>query len=78
MKHTILAVALGLALAACASGPRLESTHPVAVTELYPEGERAAAEKIAVDEGAKYNKRARIRTTTDRSSEKFSIFDCIV
>jgi hypothetical protein len=75
----LLVAALGLALAAC-TGPtaRLNSTSPDAVTVLYPEGDRDKAEKIAADECAKYNKRARARSTTDRSQEKLAIFDCVV
>ena len=73
-----LGVALGFALVACSSSEaRIESSSPDAVTVLYPVEDRAAAEKLATDECAKYNKRARSRSTTDRSNEKHAIFDCI-
>ena len=78
MRLTIIAVALALAACGSSNIPRLDSTSPDAVTVIYPEGERAAAEKLAADECAKYNnKRSRARSTTDRSNEKLAIFDCV-
>ncbi len=77
MRNLILAGALGLALAACTSGARVDSTSTDGVTLLYPEGDRAEAERLAIAECQKYNKRARVRSVSDRSSEKFAIYDCI-
>ena len=77
MRLTIIAVALALAACGSSNIARLDSTSPSAVTVIYPVNERAAADKLAADECAKYNKRSRERSTSDRSGEKLTIFDCV-
>ena len=71
-------LATALALAACANYARVDSTSTDGVTVLYPEGSSARAEALAQDECRKYGKRAALRSTHDRSSEKLGIYDCRV
>ena len=78
MRFPSVAATLALAVAACANYARVESTSTDGVTVMYPEGSSVAAESLAQDECRKYGKRAALRSTHDRSSEKLGIYDCRV
>jgi hypothetical protein len=78
MRYAILAVAAAGALAACSSGPRVESSTTDAVTVSYFEGQSGAAESKARDECSRYGKRARFRNTTGgNTGERLGIYDCL-
>jgi hypothetical protein len=78
MRYAIFAAAAVGLLAACASGPRVESSTTDVVTVSYFEGQSSAAESKARDECNRYGKRARFRNTTGgNTGERLGIYDCL-
>lgn len=77
MRYAIVIAAAGL-LAACSSGPRVESSTTDVVTVSYFEGQSSAAESKAREECARYGKRVRFRNTTGSGTgERLGIYDCL-
>ncbi len=78
MRHWIVAVAAAGLLAACSSGPRVESSTTDVVTVSYFEGQSGAAESKARDECARYGKRVRFRNTSSSGTgERLGIYECL-
>jgi hypothetical protein len=74
----VAAVAASGLLAACSSGPRVESSTTDVVTVSYFEGQGSSAEAKAREECNRYGKRTRFRTTTGgNTGERLGIYDCL-
>ena len=78
MRFAIAAAAAAGLLAACSSGPRVESSTTDVVTVSYFEGQGSSAEAKAREECNRYGKRARFRNTTGgNTGERLGIYDCL-